>query len=863
MRELPSGTVTFLFTDIEGSTRLLHELGDRYAEVLSEHRRLLRAAFTAHGGVEVDTQGDAFFVAFRRAADAVAAATDGQRGTASGTVRVRMGIHTGQPALREGGYVGIDVHRGARICAAGHGGQVLLSADTRRALGPDAQLRDLGEHRLKDLPAPEWLFQLLASELEARFPPLRSLNNTNLPVSSSSLIGRERELGEIGALLVRDEVRLVTLTGSGGTGKTRLAVSAAASLVERFKNGVFLVELASVVESTQVLPTIARALGARESGDDPLETLRRALEGKATLLVLDNLEQVIDAAPDIAQLIGVTADLKVLATSRERLRITGEHEYAVEPLHEDKAVELFDMRARALMPAFRLDAEREHVVAICRRLDGLPLAVELAAARVKLLGTKAMLTRLEQHLPVFGVGLRDLPQRQQTLRATIDWSYALLDTEDQQLFARLSTFVGGFTTSAAEDVCGASIDQLASLLDKSLLRQRDSGGRPRFTMFETIREYAAERLQTTGAADEWRDRHARYHAGLAEAARDETLAGEQTTAEDAATSAFFGGTNESPALDGLARERDNLTAALGWFVEQAQASRAVSLALNLGRLWMVRGTLADGRRWTERVMGLEGAEDVPDFAWLLTVASEFPRWQGDFSRARVLLERAVAGLSGSSDDTRRDAANYALANNFALQKDFPRARALAEAALTRGRAAQSSMRVWRGLNALGVGAFYEGDYARMATLADEELEVARRSRSPNAISAAAHNAAEARRHLGDLGRAAAHYQEGMTVGRSLGDDGYVAECLDGLGDLAAALGDPAAAAPLWAAAQRILDDTGMSPWDPEGQRQGIEAARATMGSEAFEAAWRLGLALTNEEAIARASAVVARASATG
>lgn len=862
MRTLPSGTVTLLFTDIEGSTRLLHELGDRYAEVLSEHRRLLRSAFNAHGGVEVDTQGDAFFVAFHRAEDAVEAATDAQRATANGRVRARMGIHTGRPALREDGYIGIDVHRGARICAAGHGGQVLLSVDTRRALGPGPRVRDLGEHRLKDLPAPEWLFQLLAPELETRFPPLRSLNNTNLPVSASSLIGRERELSEIGALLARDDIHLVTLSGPGGSGKTRLALGVAASLVERFKNGVFLVELAAVVEPAQVLPTIARTLGAREAGDDPLETLRRALEGKTTLLVLDNLEQVIEAAPDIARLIESAADLKVLVTSRERLRIGGEHEYGVEPLPEEHAIELFDTRARAIVPGFQLAPHRTHVVAICRRLDGLPLAIELAAARVKLLGPEEMLARLERHLPVFGQGMRDAPQRQQTLNATIDWSYALLEADEQQVFARLSTFVGGFTTSAAEDVCDASVNQLASLLDKSLLRNQDSGGGSRFTMLETIHEYAAEQLLAARAAGEWRDRHARYHASLAEAARHETLAGEQPSAEDAVTS-FSGGPNESPALDRLAPERDNLTAALGWFVERAQTTSAVSLVLDLVRLWLVRGTLADGRRWTETVMSLKGAEESPDFPWLLTLASEFPRWQGDFSRARVMLERAVAGLSGSAEDARREAAIYALANIFSLLKDFPRARALAEAALTRGRAAQSSMRVWRGLNALGVAAFYEGDFARMATLAAEELEVAHRLRSPNAISAAAHNAAEARRNLGELARAAGHYQEGIAVGRSLGDYGYVAECLDGVGDLAAALGDPSSAAPLWAAGQRILEDAEMNPWDPDGQRQGIAVARASMGNEAFEAAWRLGLALTDDDAFARAAAVIARASATG
>jgi predicted ATPase/class 3 adenylate cyclase len=859
MAELPSGTVTFLFTDIEGSTRLLHELGERYPEVLSEHRRVLRAAFRTHQGVEVDTQGDAFFVAFPRAADAVAAATDAQRAFAIGAVRVRMGLHTGQPVVRDGGYMGIDVHRGARICAAGHGGQVLLSVQTRRALPPDVEVRDLGEHRLKDLPAAEWLFQLLAAGLEERFPPIRSLNNTNLPTSTSSLIGRQRESAEISSLLSRDDVRLVTLTGPGGTGKTRLAVSVAASLVEQFRNGVFLVELAVVIEAAQVLPAIARTLGVKDSGSDPLETLQRAFEGKSTLLVLDNLEQIVDAAPDIARLLEAARGLKVLATSREHLRIGGEHEYAVESLPDDDAVELFEKRARANVPDFQIDGTREDVVAICRRLDGLPLAIELAAARVSLFRPVEMLDRLERRLPVLAPGRRDQHRRQHTLHATIAWSYTLLDAQEQAGLARLSTFVGGFTAEAAEEVCGANVDQLGSLFEKSLLRRHDVAARSRFSMLETIREYAMERLQESRSGQDWRDRHARHFLAFAQAAHDEMLAGGHPSADQIATAAFFGAANEISALDRLAPERDNLTAALGWFVERADALSAVAMAVNLARLWMIRGTLADGRMWTERVMALDGAEDVPDFAWLLTVASEFPHWQGDSARAQMLLERAAAQLGEQGDQPRVDAANFALANILALQKDFARSRALSEEALERARASDDATRIWQALNALGVLAFYEKDYERMATLAAAELEGARRTRSPNAIHSAAHSAAEAHRHLGDLRRAAAHYEESLSVTVALRDDAALAESFDGLGDVALALGDHAGAVPLWAVAERLLEETGFAPWDPEGQREGIAVARRMMGDAAFDEAWRVGLALTRDEAVARASAVVARA----
>jgi predicted ATPase/class 3 adenylate cyclase len=856
---LPTGTVTFLFTDIEGSTRLLHDLGERYPEVLSEHRRALRAAATAHHGVEVDTQGDAFFIAFAQAADAVAAATDAQRALGTGPVRVRMGLHTGEPALREGGYVGMDVHRGARICAAGHGGQVLLSATTRAALGPDAPLKDLGEHRLKDLPTAEWLFQLVGPQLHASFPPLRSLNNTNLPASASSLIGRERELVEIGALLSGDDVRLVTLTGPGGTGKTRLALRVAASLVEQFRNGVFLVEMAAVTEAAQVLPTVARTLGAKESGADWIDTLRRALEGKSTLLVLDNLEQVIDAAPNISRLLEAAPGLRVLATSRERLRIGGEHEYPVDPLPVDAAVELFAARARAVVPAFALNGQRAFVVAICRRLDGLPLAVELAAAQVKLFTPQAMLTRLDQHVPVLATGDRDLPARQQTIAATIGWSYALLGAEEKRIFSRLSVFVGGFTAEGAEVVCGAGVDVLASLLDKSLLRQRTEGAGPRLFMLETIREYAAERLAESGEADEWRGKHARYHAATAERAQHEMLSGVVPTADEVADVALEGGPNESVVLDELARERDNLTAALEWFIDRQDARSAVAFALNLVRLWIIRGTLADGRKWTERVIDLDGAQDVPGFAWLLTVAAEFPRWQGDLPRARALLERATLGLSSPADELRREAAQYTLAVILAEQNEVAAPRALLEAALARARRAGDPGRTSQALNGLAIVAFYERDYERMAAFADEELELARRSRSLNAIVAAALDAGEAYRHLGDLRRAATNYQEAAVASGALHYDAPLAGCIEGLGHVAAALGDAPAAVTLWAAAERVFGETGYRVWDADGRRQAVERARTEMGDEAFEAAWTAGRALTMEDAVARASTIVARA----
>src|SRR3954447_11527489 len=491
MRDLPSGTVTFLFTDIEGSTRLLHEHGPAYADLLAEHRRHLRAAVARHAGVEVDTQGDAFFVAFADAEDALATAAEIVE--AEGQVRVRIGIHTGTPIVTDEGYVGLDVPRAARICAAAHGGQVVVSEATRDALGRDPG-SDLGLHRLKDLGSPERLFQL-GSET---FPPLRSLNATNLPAQTGALVGRTGELLAIASLL--EDSRVVTLTGAGGSGKTRLALEAAAESVERFTGGVFWVPLAAINDPALVEPTIAQAIGAPGG-------LAAHIDEKRMLLLVDNLEQVLpDAAEPLATLVASCPNLRLLVTSRSPLRIQDEREYEVLPLPEVDAVELF--RERAFL------AEPEAAVhEICRRLDGLPLAIELAAARTRLLPPDQLLARLERALPVLTGGRRDAPERQRTLRATIAWSYDLLSAEERRLFDRLGVFAGGFTLEAAEAVCDAAIDTIGSLLEQSLLRRADDG---RLGMLVTILEFAVERFVASEDAPAIVARHGEYYLALAE-----------------------------------------------------------------------------------------------------------------------------------------------------------------------------------------------------------------------------------------------------------------------------------------------------------------------------------------------------------
>ena len=851
---LPSGTVTLLFTDIEGSTRLLHELGERYVQVLADHRRALRRAVAACDGVEVDTQGDAFFIALANARDAVAAAHAAQVALAKSPVRVRMGIHTGTPTVTAEGYVGIDVHRGARICAAGHGGQILVSNSTRAELGQDDALKDLGEHRLKDLQTPEWLFQLIAPDLEPRFPPLRSLSNTNLPADASKFIGRQRELDELGALLDREDVRLLTLTGAGGSGKTRLAIRLATESVERFKNGVFFVSLAPLSDAALVVGNIAQTIGAKESGTEgSAVALRKHLEGKQVLLVLDNFEHLLAAAPEVSALLASAAQLKVIVTSRQRLRLAGEHEYAVPPLPEDDAVALFDVRARAARPSFRIDLERAPVLAICRRLDGLPLAVELAAARVKVLKPEALFARLELRLPVLTDGPRDMPDRQRTLRATIEWSYLLLDEHEQEVLAQLSVFVGGWDASAAEQVCGATLDDLASLLDKSLLVSEDAGTEPRFSMLATIREYARERLEHRGLLDELLGRNARYFAALAE---------NRSEGRGHGTATAPAGPNESWWLDWLESERPNLISALSWLVDRGEAELAMLLAFSLWRLWLMRRPLAEGRQWTERVLGIPGVSDLSEYSWLLAIAAEFPRFQGDHPRARALNEEAIALFRARGEKIRLAVAIEALASIMATQGEHREARALHEESLALGRELESPYRIAYALNGLTVLAFLERDFLRMRDLANEQLVISRAKNDDMYIAAALHNLAEAQRHLGDLDPAALNYDEALTLSVRIGDRSTIAECLDGLADVASAMHEPRRASSLWAYSERVFSEGGELPWDADGAQLGIAEARAGLGSAAFEEAWAQGAAMSQDEAVAAARPIIERAQGT-
>jgi predicted ATPase/class 3 adenylate cyclase len=541
MRELPTGTITLLFADIERSTALLQDVGaERYGEALAAYRKLMRQAVTSQGGVEVDTEGDGYFAAFPSARQAIAGAREAQAALANSTFRVRMGLHTGEPLVVDDDYTGLDVHRAARIADAGHGGQVVLSQSTRDLLGPSETVRDLGRHRLKDLGEPVFVYQLG----DATFPPLRSLGATNLPIQPTPLIGRERELEDAGRLLRAH--RLVTLTGPGGSGKTRLAIQLAADAAEDFPDGLVWVPLQSVRDPELVLPTIARALRT--------ETLGEELAERRLLLVLDNFEQILPASARVGELAVQLPHVKVLVTSREPLHVAAEYEYPVVPLSEREAVALFIERAAAAKPDFTDDGS---VVEICRRLDCLPLALELAAPLVKALSAAELLKRLDKRLPILTGGPRDAPERQRTLRATIAWSYELLTADEQRAFARVAVFAGGCTLEAAEEVCQASFDTVAALIDKNLLRREGD----RYQTLETIGEFALERLEQNGELDELRRRHAEYYLEQARAVER-----------------LIRSPRAAAALDELEQDHSNLRAALEW-LSAGTSDRPLRLAM--------------------------------------------------------------------------------------------------------------------------------------------------------------------------------------------------------------------------------------------------------------------------------------------
>jgi predicted ATPase/class 3 adenylate cyclase len=869
-RDLPTGTVTFLFTDIEGSTRLLQDLGDRYTELLDGHCRVIREAVAAEGGAEVGTEGDSFFVAFREARQALSAAVTAQRSLASSAwpegaeVRVRMGLHTGEGKRGGDNYVGLDVNRTARIAAAGHGGQVLLSSATAelvsRRLPEGVQLTDLGPHRLKDLAQPEHLFQVEIAGLPAAFPPLRTLDArpNNLPAQLTSFVGREPDLVAVGDLLER--ARLVTLTGPGGTGKTRLAVQVAAQRLSKYADGAFLVELASISDPDLVASSIAVALDIRESTEQELsETLATALREREMLLVLDNFEQLVQAAPLVTRLLEAAPRLRVLVTSRALLHVHGEHEYPVTTLaipdaaslpslaalSQYEGVSLFVERATTANAGFAITNEVAPAVAeIVARLEGLPLAIELAAANVRLLSPQAILGRLGSRLTFLGGGPRDLPARQRTLRDAIDWSYGLLKPAEAALFRRLAVFVGGWTVDAAEAVCSPSelgfdaFVGLTTIVDQSLIRAAEDGeDEPRFMMLETIREFAADQLAGAGETDRLRRGHAEYFLRLAEATEPEL-------------------TRNPAAIERIGRDHDNFRASLTWALEAAAADAALRLVFALWRFWHQRGHLREGREWAERSLALPGAEArTSGRARGLTGAAGLAYWQNDYPAAEAwYLEaesifRELGDARGLADAIYNTASMAAIAGRMVeamagMHESAELARRIGDDGLTA-----------RSLAAIGYGAFMQDDLDSARTVLEEGLELAERIGDQFQMGGAHHTVAQVARLQGRLSDAADHYRAAIRIMHALGDQASLTEPLQGLAAVDVATGNSERGVRLLAAAAAVRERLGGGP-PPEWLRLGdpLAEAKAALANETYRQAWAAGAEMSIDEVVREANA---------
>jgi predicted ATPase len=801
--QLPTGVVTFLFTDVEGSTKLLHELGDEYAAALHEHRRILRGAFDAHNGVEVDTQGDAFFVAFARASEAVASATQAQKALAGGPIKVRMGLHSGEPRLTDEGYVGLDVHKGARISAVGHGGQVLLSEATHALV--DAPVRDLGPHRLKDLTAPERVYQLEIDGLVSDFPLLKTLDAglTNLPSPRTSFVGRRDELEEIDRLLEDPSCRLLTLVGPGGVGKTRLALEAAARRIDRYAHGVHFVPLASVVAADFLAPAVADALqfpiDSAHSGLSPQDQLVDYLSERSTLLVLDNFEHLVEGAGLVTQVIERASNVGILTTSRERLNVQSEWVLDVDGLrvsadgngHEraEGALRLFEERARQVDHGFELgEEELKHAVRICRLVDGMPLGIELAAAWVSMLPCAEIANEIERTIGFLETSMRDVPERHRSLRAAFDHSWRLLTDEQRRCFRRLSVFRGPFTREAAAVVAGADLGLLAELVSKSLVRRLELG---RYELHELLRQYAVDRLaEDPDEPAEVRERHARFYVGRL-VDRREALPGPRM----------------SEARDELRGDVPNLGSAVEWAATQWPEDDALNAFHALSALYWVHS-------WPE---GLE------TFEHLAELAGYSPATTFDAQAASSVLLGALAGQVCFASYVGYDEAQDALARTCTPEL---RARGLAEEL---------------GLCLLGLGtnACYIDDYPAAVTLLEESAAVNRSAGDQWSEAVALSWLGFATLLQDELEAARTAFEASYQVALDMGQPLMLAFALSKLGLLADASGD-------YREAMRLHTEANAS-FEAVGERGGAGYALSRASVSAYclgdyEEALRLGRA---------------------
>jgi predicted ATPase/class 3 adenylate cyclase len=808
--ELPSGTVTFLFTDVEGSTKLLHGLGAKaYADVLDAHRGVVREACSGRAGVEVDTQGDAFFVAFPTAPGALEAARAITEKLAPGPIALRIGLHTGTPLVTEEGYVGEDVHFAARVAASAHGGQVVLSQATRALLAERYPLVDLGEHRLKDIPEPVAIFQLGNGE----FPPLKTISNTNLPRPASSFVGRERELSELLAQ-IEDGGRLLTLTGPGGSGKTRLALEVAATLVPGYKAGVFWVGLASLRDAAFVTDAVAQTLGAKDGLADHIGE-------REMLLLLDNLEQVIEAAPELSNLLQACPNLTLLVTSRELLRVQGEVEYRVPPLAEAEAVSLFCQRVQT--------AASEEIAELCRRLDNLPLAVELAAARAKAFSTEQILVRLSQRLDLLKGG-RDADPRQQTLRATIEWSYDLLSGEEQQLFRRLSVFAGGCTLETAEEVADTELDTLQALVEKSLVGFTNE----RYWMLETIRTFALERLHASGEEAASSAVHADWFAGLAPKLQAELRPGNPR------------------ALRAIDDELDNIRIALQWALDSGAHGVVSGLLTGTRFYWIYAARVREGAAWARRALGMMSQLAPNERANLLNAISKLVRFEGDLPLAKRLTSQQVTILRQLENN---DALASALADLawIALEEgDLETASGLADEEFSLRRELGDASGIANALLTKAGVAFFGRRYREAREIYEQTIKTFEDDENFSDVAGAILAVGECSRRLGELATAGKQLRRALELFVETGEVMGWIECVQEIGGLALAQGDLEQAAALLSASERLRTEHSVRLWDPGDWEENLIKLQAKMSTKIFTAAWQAGALLDERDAIAAA-----------
>ena len=875
MRELPTGTVTFLFTDIEGSTRLLQELGtEGYAHLQDRHAAILRAAIAAGGGVGVRTEGDSFFAVFRTPAGAVEAAVTAQRalaedasssmadGSTVPNILVRMGLHTGEGVLGGDDYVGIEVNRAARIGATGHGGQVVVSDATRAlvasALPEGVAIRDLGQHRMKDFDEAERLFDLLIEGVPADFPPLRSLGGrrANLPPPRTSFVGRERETAEIGELV--GVHRLLTLTGPGGTGKTRLALKVAADQANRFADGVAFVDLSAVTDPALMLPEIARAIGAKEiPGRTAADVVHEYLRERRLLLVLDNLEQLITSSAVIGDLLDAAPMVRALVTSRIPLRVAGEQEYRVDPLEVPEpdhtvnaeqlsgygAVRLFTERAGAVRQGFGLTDETAPAVAqIVARLDGLPLALELAASRMRVMSPSDLAQRLDHALAVLTDGARDAPERQRTLAGAIRWGYDLLEADEQRLFAQLAVFSGGWSLDAAETVCGPELDVLeglSGLVEASLVRRTEhDGGELRFSMLETIRDFAAALLEASDERAELWCRHAEWCRDLAERAEPH-LTGE----------------HQMRWLAQLEREHDNLRAALdrvGPGAGDHDVETALRTAAASWRFYQQRGRLQEGRVRLERLLALDATQTRGAVrARALGALGGLAYWLTDLATVGPAYREAVEILREVGDRRLLARALFDLAFvPLMIEGDAEAADALVRESLETAEEDDLELRgkIW---NAVGFLASFAGNTQEAIEALERAIPMHRAIGERLALCEALIGMAAVRLELADVGSARACVEDATRVALASPTRILVANVVLPHAILANLEGDPERAARLLGAWARIEQDLDVRFPEVAATMYGDSEgdARAAIGDEAFERGSAEGFAMTQAQVI--------------